>query len=77
MASCVIVPSAPNYVLTLSEDEAQFLRDLTSAIGGDPATTRRCFSDNIRGALDVAGVYRSKLHDLDDSFYMQESKHED
>lgn len=42
--------------LTLTENEARFLRSVMEKIGGDPSDTPRRFSDAIGKALDDIGV---------------------
>lgn len=43
-------------VLTLNKDEAETLLIVTGKIGGVPERTRRRFMNNIRKALQTAGV---------------------
>lgn len=49
--------------LTLTEEEAQFLIDLTALIGGSPTRSRRRHNDSIRDALRDAGLDRTLFAD--------------
>jgi hypothetical protein len=50
------VPVKYNVVLTLDQNEAETLLAITGRVGGTPENTRRRFVDNIRVALQTAGV---------------------
>lgn len=50
--------------LTLSQDEIQFLFDVTGNIGGSPFTSRRRHSDSIRDALSALGLSSTRPSDL-------------
>lgn len=56
------------YDLHLTPEEAQFLADVTSRIGGDSTHSRRKHSDAISGALRTAGVDYNKTDDLDPEY---------
>jgi hypothetical protein len=43
-------------VLELTWEEAQFLCDLTSSVGGDPERTYRSLADHISGLLEDTGA---------------------
>lgn len=43
-------------ILELTNEEAQFLRDLMCHVGGTPSGSRRKHADVIGKALDLAGV---------------------
>lgn len=45
----------PMVQLTLTEEQAQFLKDILSKVGGDPFKTRRAVGDQISAALGKAG----------------------
>ena len=45
-------------VLTLTEDETYFLRDVLGKIGGDPGRSRRRLANAISEALDDLGYER-------------------
>lgn len=51
-------PRPYNLTLTLSQREAETLRELFQHIGGDPATTARKHTDAMDAALIEAGVTR-------------------
>jgi hypothetical protein len=53
--------------LTLSQDEAQALVDLCQFVGGNPATTRRRFIDQIQERLIDRGVPVSECEDVSGS----------
>jgi len=55
-----------SYTLELDEDEAKVLREVCSRIGGLP-TTRRGLMDQIRDALESAGVYEVDSQDVEGS----------
>lgn len=47
-----------NYItLTLTEEEAVFLKDVLDCVGGDPLKSRRRFETSINKALRDVGVY--------------------
>ena len=50
--------------LTMSEDEAQTLRDIFGMVGGDPDNSRRRNSDSMHEALLSAGIRRRPYHDM-------------
>lgn len=55
----VMVPAkATGIVLTLTMEEATFLRDVLNLIGGCPKQSRRFYADQIDGALLNADVGR-------------------
>lgn len=55
-----VTVTAAGVALTLTVEEAQFLRDiLHCGVGGDPVNSRRRHSDAINDALEFAGVATS------------------
>jgi hypothetical protein len=48
--------------LTVSEEEAQTLRDILANVGGDPKKSQRKHANNISNALDDAGLVRSSYN---------------
>lgn len=67
MASAVREPVEPiehRVVLTLTEEEATALRDVTRAIGGPPQTSRRAHTEAISDALVDAGVQHTDGADV-------------
>lgn len=60
------VPAVPGSVtLVLTDDEAQWLADVTYRIGGDPRTSRRKFADHVSAALCDVDVRPSSRHIAD------------
>lgn len=66
------VPPPTEVVLTLSEDEAQVLRDVCGRIGGDPRASRRRLIDGIHDALESVGFKHSKSGDTQGEFYFRD-----
>lgn len=52
--------------LELTKDEAQFLRDITHRIGGNPGTSRRGIADRLSLALTPFTAYPS-IKDFNDT----------
>lgn len=57
-------------VLTLSTEEASFLRDVFHRIGGSPGTSPRKYAISIDDALRHAGVERTNA-DISGSIYFK------
>lgn len=57
--------TAPTVTITLTAQEAQTLVDVMGYIGGDPVRSRRRDCDNIRYALNAAGVRSGNPSDLE------------
>jgi hypothetical protein len=65
--------ATPIYELTLTEDEAQTLRDILYKIGGDARTSRRRHIEPITEALEDVGIHVTSLFaDADGGIYFQE-----
>lgn len=65
-------------LLALSPDEAQFLADVLSKVGGNPATTRRYHVEPVLEALYTVG-YRyysenERLRDYEGRLYFKEPR---
>ena len=43
-------------VLTLSEDEGEFLYSMMRRVGGDPKNSPRSYADSIKNALEQLGL---------------------
>lgn len=67
MAKATTTYVEPIYTLTLSEVEAQTLRDILDNIGGDPDMSRRKYAENMKAALESVWVTASKIDDLHDN----------
>lgn len=67
MAKAETVTQVTEYVLRLSQKEAQTLRNILGAVGGDPRTTDRVYADNIAGALENVGIVFD-YRDVEDLF---------
>jgi hypothetical protein len=52
----VVNRSSPGVALTLSTEEAVFLRDVMACIGGSAANTRRRHADALISALGSVGI---------------------
>lgn len=65
-------------LLALSPDEAQFLADVLSKVGGNPKTTRRCHVEPVLDALDTVGYRyyseRERLRDYEGRIYFNEPR---
>jgi hypothetical protein len=61
-SKCLVTVTVPKEVpgvqLTLSQEEATFLFDLCSNVGGHPTKSRRAYADRIGTALRYAGTAR-------------------
>jgi len=57
-------------VLEMSEDEALFLADILSRIGGNPELTRRRHQESLTQALKNAGVQGGGAQDIDGGILM-------
>lgn len=63
----LIQPATPaitetKYILTLSKDEAQVLKDILARVGGCPYTTRRNHTNAISNALEGVGIFSQVGH---------------
>jgi hypothetical protein len=66
VATATAIPAKtvlPDVELKLSRQEAQFLRDIVSNIGGSPQASRRKHADSIREALQGVGYDSSVQYD--------------
>lgn len=59
-----VVPKPQPVLLELEPDEAQFLADVLSKVGGHVHTSRRRHADSIRGALLGVDVDYSEAPDM-------------
>lgn len=57
-------------VLEMNEDEALFLADLLSRVGGSPDETRRKHQDSLTEAFENAGVYGGQAQDIEGGIRM-------
>lgn len=67
MAHATTTYVEPTYTLTITQVEAQTLRDILDNVGGDPDMSRRCYAEKIKAALESVGVTTSKIDDLHDN----------
>ena len=44
-------------IIEISKDEAIFIADLLSVVGGSPKNTRRAYADSLLDKLEDSGIY--------------------
>jgi hypothetical protein len=54
-----VLPKEPEYLLTLSGNEAQFIYDVMYMIGGDPKLSRRKYATELLRTLSRVGFTNS------------------
>jgi hypothetical protein len=73
-----IAPPTPTIELLITEEEARFIKDVMSNIGGDSETSRRRFANSISDALGTLGFKTSDnvadIADSASSIYFKEIK---
>jgi hypothetical protein len=61
MAAATALRGITYYELTLSQEEAQFVLDITGFIGGDPRLSRRKHAETIESTLVGVGLVYTEV----------------